>query len=62
MSAGKGDAPRPVNGELYRRNFASIDWSKPAVFNESHLAFMRSQGFHCATEEEAYYLRGLLDM
>jgi hypothetical protein len=24
MSAGKGDSPRPVNGDLYRRNYEAI--------------------------------------
>jgi len=36
--------------------------SKPATGKETHLAFMRSMGFECASEEEAYELRGLLDM
>ena len=65
MSAGKGDRPRPVNGKVYRENFDYIfrkgvwpwDFEK-----ESHLAFMRSQGFACASEKEAYDLRGLLDL
>jgi hypothetical protein len=26
--AGKGDAPRPVNLEIYRRNFDAINWRK----------------------------------
>jgi len=24
--AGKGDSPRPVKGDLYRSNFADINW------------------------------------
>jgi hypothetical protein len=59
---GKGDSPRPTNMKVYRENYDAIDWSKPATCKESHLAFMRSQGFQCASEAEAYELRGLLDM
>jgi hypothetical protein len=60
---GKGDSPRPTNLKVYRENYDAIDWTKRgAPVTESHLAFMRSQGFQCASEEEAYELRGLLDM
>jgi hypothetical protein len=60
---GKGDAPRKMNGDRYRENFDYIKWNRrDPVQRESHLAFMRSQGFLCATEDEAYELRGLLDM
>jgi hypothetical protein len=66
MSAGKGDAPRPVNGKVYRENFDAINWQRSNWQDEiripSHLEFMRSMGFQCKTEEEAYELRGLLDM
>jgi hypothetical protein len=64
MSAGKGDRPRPVNGKVYRKNFGSIDWRKKlsAAEIDSHLAFMRRHGFPCSSEQEAYELRGLLDM
>ena len=59
---GKGDSPRPTNMKVYRENYDAIDWTKRPPVKESHLAFMRSQGFQCATEDEAYELRGLLDM
>jgi hypothetical protein len=72
MSAGKGDAPRPVNLKVYRDNYDRINWKKNRQFiehptiedarRESHLEFMKAMGYNCATEEEAYRLRGLLDM
>lgn len=61
---GKGDSPRPTNMKVYRENYDFIFRKRVPVptERESHLAFMRSQGFQCASEDEAYELRGLLDM
>ncbi len=57
---GKGDSPRPTNLKVYRANYDAIDWHTKT--GSGHLKFMREMGFECKTEEEAYELRGLLDM